>query len=107
MEFTTLTEKEFIKFSEKHPQASFMQTIELANLKKELQKFVQIIRQEKQDNLVLFMIGYNSLVRKGQLVLQKDIPINGLDKDHFAIKRKNLLPFKQGLFWEKFYLKKR
>ena len=74
-------------------------------LKKELQKFVQIIRQEKQDNLVLFMKGYNSLVRKGQLVLQKDIPINGLDKDHFAIKRKNLLPFKQGLFWEKFYLK--
>ena len=33
MEFTTLTEKEFIKFSKNHPQASFLQTIELANLK--------------------------------------------------------------------------
>ena len=74
-------------------------------IKKELQKFVQMIREINAENLVLFMKGYNSFVRKGQLVLQKDIPINGLDKDHFAIKRKNLLPFKQGKFWEKFSLK--
>ena len=74
-------------------------------IKKELQKFVQMIREINAENLVLFMKGYNSFVRKGQLVLQKDIPINGLDKDHFAIKRKNLLPFKQGKFWEMISLK--
>ena len=43
MEFTTLTEKEFIKFSDKHPQSSFLQTIELANLKKELGSIPHIV----------------------------------------------------------------
>lgn len=43
MEFTTLTTKEFTQFSEKHPQASFMQTIELANLKKELGSIPHIL----------------------------------------------------------------
>lgn len=52
MEFTTLTEKEFIKFYEKHPQSSFLQTIELANLKKELGSIPHIVGV-KEDKKVL------------------------------------------------------
>ena len=36
MEFTSLTENEFTKFVNNHPQSSFMQTVELAKLKEEL-----------------------------------------------------------------------
>ena len=35
-EFTILTENQFYSFSKEHEQASFMQTVELANLKREL-----------------------------------------------------------------------
>ena len=38
MKFTVLKEDEFRKFSQKHDQASFMQTVELANLKKDYVK---------------------------------------------------------------------
>jgi len=52
MEFTTLTEKEFIKFSKNHPQASFMQTIELANLKKELGNIPHILGVKEKGKVV-------------------------------------------------------
>ena len=52
MEFTTLTEKEFNKFIKDHPQSSFLQTIELANLKKELGNIPHILGIKKDKKVV-------------------------------------------------------
>ena len=52
MEFTTLTEKEFIKYSKNHPQASFLQTIELANLKKELGNIPHILGVKEKGKVI-------------------------------------------------------
>lgn len=52
MIFTELTEKEFEKFSKNHPQASFMQTVELAHLKEEQGKKTYFLGV-KEENKVL------------------------------------------------------
>lgn len=52
MKFTTLTEKEFIKFSKNNPQSSFLQTIELANLKKELGSIPHIVGVKENEKVV-------------------------------------------------------
>lgn len=52
MEFTTLTEKEFNKFIKNHSQSSFLQTIELANLKKELGNIPHILGVKKDKKVL-------------------------------------------------------
>ena len=52
MEFKVLTEDEFRKFSTKHKYESFMQTVELGNLKKELGDIVHYVGVEKENKLV-------------------------------------------------------
>jgi len=52
MEFTVLTEKEFTKFSKNHPQASFLQTIELSNLKKELGSIPHIVGVKENNKVI-------------------------------------------------------
>ena len=52
MEFTTLTEQEFTKFAKNHPQASFMQTIELANLKEELGGIPHIVGVKEKNKVI-------------------------------------------------------
>ena len=69
MEFTTLTEKEFIKFSEKHPQASFMQTIELANLKKELGSIPHIVGVKEKNKVVAATIIMENMLLSNILFL--------------------------------------
>ena len=52
MKFTTLTEEEFRKFIKDYPQSSFMQTIELANLKRELGDIPHIVGVKKKNKVV-------------------------------------------------------
>lgn len=52
MKFTLLTEKEFNKFIKNHQQSSFLQTIELANLKKELGSIPHILGVKKDKKIV-------------------------------------------------------
>ena len=53
MEFTTLTEQEFTKFAKNHPQASFMQTIELAHLKEELGGIPHIVGVKEKNKVTM------------------------------------------------------
>jgi peptidoglycan pentaglycine glycine transferase (the second and third glycine) len=52
MEFTTLTEKEFRDFIKDYPQSSFLQTIELANLKKELGSIPHLVGVKKKNKVI-------------------------------------------------------
>ncbi len=52
MEFTTLTEKEFRDFTSNYEQASFMQTVELANLKRELGSIPHFVGVKKGKKVV-------------------------------------------------------
>lgn len=52
MEFTKLTEKEFKTFSSHHPQESFLQTIELVNLKKDLGSIPHILGVKEKNKVV-------------------------------------------------------
>ena len=52
MEFTTLTEKEFRNFTKNYDQTSFMQSIELANLKRELGSVPHFVGVKKNNEVV-------------------------------------------------------
>lgn len=52
MKFDIITEDEFREFSQKHEQESFMQTVELGNLKKELGNIVHYVGVKKGKKLV-------------------------------------------------------
>jgi len=52
LEFTSLTEKEYQKFFSNHKQASFMQTIELGHLKKELGDIVHYVGVKKNNEII-------------------------------------------------------
>ena len=52
MEFTTLTEKEFRDFTKNYEQTSFMQSIELANLKKELGSIPHLVGVKKNKKVI-------------------------------------------------------
>ena len=51
MEFTTLSEKEFEEFIKNHPQSSFMQTVELANLKRDLGDIPHFLGVKKKNKV--------------------------------------------------------
>ncbi len=52
MKFTILTDEEFATFIAHHPQSSFMQTIELANLKRDLGDVPYLVGVKKDDKVV-------------------------------------------------------
>ncbi len=52
MEFTTLSEKEFEEFIKNHPQSSFMQTVELANLKRDLGDIPHFLGVKKKNKVI-------------------------------------------------------
>ncbi|MBR4262773.1 MAG: peptidoglycan bridge formation glycyltransferase FemA/FemB family protein [Bacilli bacterium] len=52
MEFTTLTEKEFRDFTKDYEQTSFMQSIELANLKRELGSIPHLVGVKKNKKVI-------------------------------------------------------
>lgn len=52
MQFITLSEKEYRKFLDGNPMTSFMQTVELSNLKKELGSKVHFVGIKKDDKII-------------------------------------------------------
>ena len=52
MEFCTLTEEEYRKFLEGNPMASFMQTVELSHLKKELGSTIHFVGIKKNGKVI-------------------------------------------------------
>lgn len=52
MKFTTLTEEEYRSFLENNPRASFMQTVELSNLKKELGSKIHFVGIKKDKEII-------------------------------------------------------
>lgn len=69
-------------------------------LKNELKKFVQPFREGKMDSTKKYGLkGYNSFVRKNELVLFKGRTING-GWDNFFVKRKYIEPFEQKRYYE-------
>jgi len=52
MQFITLSEKEYRKFLDGNPMTSFMQTVELSNLKKELGSKIHFVGIKKDDKII-------------------------------------------------------
>ena len=52
MKFEKLTEKEFNKFSKPHPQASFFQTVETANLRKLYGSKIHFLGVKENDKII-------------------------------------------------------
>lgn len=64
------------------------------------ERIERIKRNYPQNNNVIYSAyGYNTMVWNNRLVKHKRQPING-GMDHFAVKRKHIKSFKQGIYWE-------
>lgn len=68
-------------------------------LKQALGKIKSKIKEN--DRYHFFLTGWDTFVKKDELVLNKERPLKGIDKDQFIVKQKYLYFFKQGEFWEK------
>lgn len=70
-------------------------------IKERLRKYIELFKNKKRNEKMLYgMIGYNSFVRKNELVVLKSQPISG-GSDGFIIKRKNINSFEQQELWER------
>lgn len=66
MEFCILTETEFKKFIKNNPMASFMQTVELSNLKKELGSKIHFVGIKKDNKVIA-----GSMIQEDRTILNK------------------------------------
>jgi peptidoglycan pentaglycine glycine transferase (the second and third glycine) len=66
MEFKKITEQEFKKFADKHEQESFLQTVELGNLKKELGNKVHYLGllDKKKIIAATLLLEENSILKR-------------------------------------------
>ena len=66
MEFCILTETEFRNFIKNNPMASFMQTVELSNLKKELGSKIHFVGIKKDKEIIA-----GSMIQEDRTILNK------------------------------------
>lgn len=59
-----------------------------------------------RDKYLLGLWGYNTLPRQGTLLKYKATPKNGLEFDHYIVKRKHIMGFEQKPYYEQIKLKK-
>ena len=83
MEFKVLTEDEFRKFSTKHKYESFMQTVELGNLKKELGDIVHYVGVVNNNKLVAaaLLLEEKSILGKKTFYSPRGFLIDYQDKE--------------------------
>ncbi len=83
MEFKVLTEDEFRKFSTKHKYESFMQTVELGNLKKELGDIVHYVGVVNNNKLVAaaLLLEEKSILSKKTFYSPRGFLIDYEDKE--------------------------
>lgn len=95
MEFKIITEKDFKSFAENHEQESFMQTVELGNLKKELGNKVHYLGIVKGKKIVAatLLLEENSVLKKKTFYAPRGFLIDYNDMDLLTFFTKNIKEF--------------
>jgi len=71
-------------------------------LTERLKEFVTMIKLPENDGKRFSLKGYNTFPYNGYFVKYKPFPMNGLNRDSYALQRKNFLKFKQIMYFEGF-----
>lgn len=92
LEFTELSKEEYKKFYDKHPQASFMQSIELGNLKEELGDISHYlgIKKDKKVVAATLILEEPSILGYKSFYAPRGFLIDYHDKDLLAFFTKNI-----------------
>ena len=82
MEFCVLTEDEYSKFLNSHPMASFMQTVELSNLKKEFGSTIHFIGVKEKNKIIAgtMMIEDSTILNKKMFYAPRGLIVDYHDK---------------------------
>ena len=92
MKFTTLTEKEYRSFLENNPRASFMQTVELSNLKKELGSKIHFVGIKKDEKIIAgsLILEDSTILNKKMFYAPRGLIVNYHDKELLTFFTKEL-----------------
>ena len=95
MEFKIITEKEFKTFAEIHDQESFMQTVELGNLKKELGNKVHYLGVIKNKKIIAatLLLEENSVLQKKTFYAPRGFLIDYNDMELLTFFTNNIKKF--------------
>ena len=95
MEFKIITEKEFKAFAEIHDQESFMQTVELGNLKKELGNKVHYLGVIKNKKIIAatLLLEENSVLKKKTFYAPRGFLIDYNDMELLTFFTNNIKKF--------------
>lgn len=95
MEFKIITEKEFKTFAENHDQESFMQTVELGNLKKELGNKVHYLGVIKNKKIIAatLLLEENSVLKKKTFYAPRGFLIDYNDMELLTFFTNNIKKF--------------
>ena len=83
MNFSLLTETEYRKFLDGNPMASFMQTVELSNLKKELGSKVHFVGVKKAEKIIAgsMILEDTTIMNKKMFYAPRGLIVDYLDKE--------------------------
>lgn len=92
MQFSTLTETEYRKFLDGNPMASFMQTVELSNLKKELGSKVHFVGIKKEDKIIAgsMILEDSTILNKKMFYAPRGLIVDYNDKELLTFFTKEL-----------------
>jgi peptidoglycan pentaglycine glycine transferase (the second and third glycine) len=92
MEFSILTEDEYRQFLDKNPMTSFMQTVELSNLKKELGSKVHFVGVKKKNKIVAgsMILEDSTILNKKMFYAPRGLIVDYHDKEVLSFFTKNL-----------------
>lgn len=92
MEFKKITEQEFKKFADKHEQESFLQTVELGNLKKELGNKVHYLGllDKKKIIAATLLLEENSILKRKTFYAPRGFLIDYNDLELLSVFTENI-----------------
>lgn len=92
MEFCILNEEQYRKFLNSHPMASFMQTVELSNLKKELGSIIHFVGVKKNNKIIAgtMMLEDSTILNKKMFYAPRGLIVDYHDKELLSFFTKNI-----------------